>query len=126
MAKILIIEDDQRLELTYNILFEQVGHTVVRAHDGEEGLAVANVENPDVILLDMNMPKLGGMDFLRQYDVRNKHPKVKVIVFSNLQTDEAIHEAMSLGAYRYEVKATFSPRQLAELVETALNDVAAR
>ncbi|PLS81278.1 hypothetical protein CYG49_02410, partial [Candidatus Saccharibacteria bacterium] len=120
MAKILIIEDDTRLELTYNIIFEQSGHTVIRAHDGEEGLQKAEAEEPNLILLDLNMPKMGGLEFLRRYDVINKHPFVKVVVFSNMQTEESIREAYSLGAYKYEVKATFSPKQVGALVEQAL------
>lgn len=118
MAKILIIEDDLRFEGTYNFLFEKEGHQVVRAHDGEEGLALAESENPDIILLDMMMPKLNGLEFLQRYDVKGRHPGVKVVVFSNMQNDEYIHQAMELGATKYEIKATYTPKQLAALVES--------
>jgi len=122
MAKILIIEDDPRLELTYDTIFERNGHTVVRAHDGEEGLTVADSEQPDIILLDMLMPKMHGIEFLKHYDLKNKHPNVKVIVFSNMESADLLKQAMDLGAVRYEVKSRFSPNELAHLVNETLHE----
>lgn len=122
MAKILIIEDDPRLELTYDTIFERHGHEVVRAHDGEEGLRVAEKENPDIILLDMLMPRMHGIEFLKNYDLKNKHPKVKVIVFSNMESGDLIKQSAELGAIRYEVKSRFSPNQLATLVNEVLHE----
>lgn len=122
MAKILYIEDDSRFSDTYNFLFTKEGHTLLWARDGQEGLAVANSENPDVILLDMMMPGMSGMDFLKEYKPKELHPDVKVVVFSNLQTDDAVRSAMELGADRYEIKATFSPKQLVGLVNELLSN----
>jgi len=122
MAKILIIEDDPRLEQTYNTLYERSGHTVVRAHDGEEGLRMAESENPDMILLDMLMPKMHGLEFLKRYDQKTKHPTVKIIVFSNMESEDLLTQAMELGAVRYEVKSRFSPNELAHLVNETLHD----
>lgn len=120
MAKVLIIEDDPRLENTYDIIFQKDGHEVVRAHDGEEGLQKAESENPDVILLDMLMPKMHGMEFLKQFDIKNKHPNTKVIVFSNMESSDLLKQAKELGAHRYEVKSRYSPRQLSQLVNEVL------
>jgi DNA-binding response OmpR family regulator len=120
MAKILIIEDDPRLELTYDAIFKKHGHEVVRAHDGEEGLRMAESENPDIILLDMLMPRMHGVEFLRQYDAKNKHPNTKIIVFSNMDSADLQKQAADLGATRYEVKSRFSPNQLAHLVNETL------
>lgn len=120
MAKILIIEDDPRLENTYDTIFQKHGHAVVRAHDGEEGLQVAEREEPDVILLDMLMPKMHGIQFLQKYDALNKHPDVKIIVFSNMDSSDLQQQAAKLGATRYEVKSRFSPNQLAQLVNETL------
>lgn len=120
MAKILIVEDDPRLELTYDMLFAKDGHTVVRAHDGEEGLQQAEAHNPDVILLDIMMPKLSGIEFLQQYNVAQDHPNTRVIVFSNMESSDLLKQALELGAYRYEVKSRFSPKQVAQLVNDAV------
>jgi DNA-binding response OmpR family regulator len=123
--KILIVEDDLRLKITYDTIFSQEGYTVLRAQDGEEGLRVAETELPDIILLDMMMPKMDGLEFLRRFDVANRHPGTKIIVFSNMMQAETTKQAYELGATRYEIKATFSPKQLAELVRTTLETPAA-
>jgi DNA-binding response OmpR family regulator len=120
MAKILIVEDDPRLEMTFNTIFQRHGHTVVRAHDGEEGLMMAQSENPDLILLDMLMPKMHGIEFLKAYDIKNKHPDARVICFSNMESPDLEKQAIELGALRYEVKSRFSPNQLAALVNETL------
>lgn len=120
MAKILIIEDDPRLEHTYDTIFERHGHTVVRAHDGEEGLIMAESEHPDIILLDMLMPKMHGIQFLEKYDVRTNHPSTKIIVFSNMDSNDLQKQALELGATKYEVKSRFSPNELAALVNQTL------
>ena len=122
MAKVLIIEDDPRLEMTYDTIFQRNGHEVLRAHDGEAGLRMAETENPDIILLDMLMPKMHGVEFLKQYDIKNKHPGVKVIVFSNMESEDLVKQALDLGATRYEVKSRFSPNELAHLVNETLHD----
>lgn len=120
MAKILIIEDDPRLEKTYDTIFAHHGHTVVRAHDGEEGLQVAEAENPDIILLDVLMPKVNGIEFLRQFDIKNKHPNTKVIMFSNMDSADLQTQAAELGATSYQVKSRFSPNELAQLINETL------
>jgi DNA-binding response OmpR family regulator len=122
MPKILFIEDDVHLTDTYNFLFTQEGYEVVWAQNGEEGLRKANEENPDVIVLDMMMPTMSGLDFLKLYDPKNKHPNVKVIAFSNMQTDVFMHEAIKLGAMKYEIKSTFSPRKLVALIMDLFGD----
>lgn len=120
LKKILIVEDDLRLKLTYDTIFSQEGFTVLRAQDGEEGLTIAEAEEPDIILLDMMMPKMDGLEFLRRFDVKHKHPKTKIIVFSNMMQPETTSQAYELGASRYEIKAVFSPKQLADLVKETL------
>lgn len=120
MANILFIEDDSRLGETYDFLFSQEGHNLIWARDGAEGLRKAEEENPDIILLDMMMPVMSGLDFLAAYDKKNKHPDVKIVVFSNMQTDEAVHTAVALGADKYEIKSMFSPKSLVALVDDML------
>lgn len=124
MAKILIVEDDMRLKQTYDFLFMQQGHTVLRAEDGKQGLEIAEQENPDVILLDIMMPIMSGLDFLEAYDIKNKHPDAKIIVFSNLQNEAAAQRAIELGAIKFELKSTFSPKELGALVEEVLKPAA--
>jgi DNA-binding response OmpR family regulator len=120
MARVLVVEDDPTLEHTYNLLLAKEGHTIDRAADGDEALKRAEANEPDLILLDLLMPNINGVEFLRKYDLKNKHPNVKVIVFTNLSMSETVSEVMSLGATRYVVKASCSPKELAQIVKDVL------
>lgn len=119
MAKILIIEDEAGLADAYTFLFRHQGHTVACAHNGEDGLVKVKRVNPDLIVLDMMMPKLDGLGFLRGYKAE-KHPKVKIILLSNMQSREYETEAFALGVSRYEIKALLSPPQLVAIVNELL------
>jgi len=116
MAKILIVEDEKALNDAYRIILEKEGHTVDIAYNGEEALQKVDDVNPDIILLDILMPKMNGLEFLREYDVLNKHKKTQVIILSNLDMDKEVKQAMELGASRYIVKARLSPKELALLI----------
>lgn len=120
MAKILIVEDEVLLADAYKFLLQTKGHKVTCAKDGEDGLLKLGKATPDLILLDMMMPKLDGLGLLRAYDVK-KHPSLKVIVMSNMQSPEYVDEAMALGAARYEIKSSLSPPQLIEIVDQVLS-----
>lgn len=117
MAKILIIEDNDMLSRAYRMILEKSGHKVGSANDGNEALLAVEEFDPQIILLDLLMPKMGGLEFLRNYDVINKHPDVKVVVLTNMGREEDIKEALELGAYKYIIKAHSSPADLAALVD---------
>lgn len=120
MTKVLVVEDDLRLKLTYDIILKKEGYEVDRAVDGVEALAKAESFQPDLILLDVRMPNMDGIEFLRQYKLKEKHPNVKVIVFSNMEQPEQLDEAYELGASRYMLKSSTSPRELSELIKATL------
>lgn len=120
MARVLVVEDDLRLKLTYDIILKKEGHVVERAQDGQEALKKAKEFKPDLILLDMLMPRMSGLEFLRAYDGQNKHPNVKIIVFSNMSMPNEMEQAYALGAAKYMLKSSTSPRQLAELIRSTL------
>lgn len=124
MAKILVVEDDPQLKHTYEIILDKEGYQVARAKDGEDALIKAETFDPDLILLDLLMPKMNGLDFLRRYDIKNKHPMVKVIVFSNISMPEEMVEAHELGASNYLLKSATSPKQLADLIKKTLAQAA--
>ncbi len=113
MANILIVEDDAALNDAYKLILKKEGHKVSVAHDGEEGLEKLASIKPDLILLDLLMPKLDGIGFLKQYRTRFEGKDTKVVILTNLDQDKEISEALSLGAYKYIVKARTSPKQLA-------------
>ena len=124
MSKVLIIEDDPFLNRAYQTILRREGFEVVSAVDGVLGLEKANEVKPDLILLDMLMPRLGGLEFLRIYKPKELHPEVKVIVFSNMSVPESVKEAMELGAIKYMTKSSFSPKEMVTLIKETLNDPA--
>jgi two-component system, OmpR family, response regulator VicR len=118
--KILIVEDELTLNEAYQMILSQEGYDVHVAYDGSEALELCKQLEPDLILLDLRMPKMGGIEFLREYNLAEEHPSVKVIVFSNLDTQKEVEEAYKLGAQKYMLKAWASPKELAQLVKNTL------
>ena len=121
MAKILIAEDEKALNDAYVMILKRAGHTVKSALDGSEALKITETYEPDVILLDLRMPEVGGIEFLKLYKLPEKHPKVKVIIFSNLDMQKEIDEAFQLGAAKYMLKSWASPTELIKMVEAQLH-----
>lgn len=119
MAHILVVEDHPGIRETYEMLFIKEGHKVVTASDGRAALDATEEGNFDIILLDMLMPEMSGLEFLRAYEP-SKHPDTKVVVFSNLENPEVAKEAMLLGVERYVRKATMPPREMADMVKEVL------
>lgn len=117
---ILIVEDEPELAEIYQTLLKQAGYTVRVEHDGKAALKAVADGEPDLILLDLRMPVMNGVEFLEQYDLKNKHPNVKVVVFSNYDMQDEIDDAYRLGADRYVLKAWASPRELLQIVNDSL------
>lgn len=122
MTKVLIIEDNETLNEAYKLILEKDGHDVTTAFNGEEGLEKLKDVSPDLILLDMLMPKMDGLEFLRHFSP-GKYPKTTIIILSNLNEDEQVEEARKLGAHRYILKANTSPRELAIKVNHIIGKV---
>jgi CheY-like chemotaxis protein len=116
---ILIVEDEQALNKAYQIILRTAGYEVYSAYDGEDALSAAAEHEPALILLDLRMPNMDGIHFLRHYDL-TQHPKVKVIVFSNYDMQKEIDDAYDLGADRYILKALASPKELLKIVQDTL------
>ena len=117
---ILIVEDDPELADVYHTLLVQAGYTVNLAHNGKDALKLADEHNPKLILLDLRMPVMDGVEFLEKYSLKEKHPDVKVVVFSNYDMQDEIDDAYRLGAERYVLKAWASPKELLQIVEDSL------
>jgi DNA-binding response OmpR family regulator len=118
-AKILIVEDDTSINEAYTLILTKAGHQVKSAFDGNEGLEALKNFQPKIILLDLRMPHLDGVGFLKKLtDVQKKASKI--IVLSNYDMQKEIDEAYKLGAERYILKAWASPLDLVQLVENTL------
>lgn len=119
-SKILIVEDEKALNEAYQLILTSKGYKVEVAHDGDQGLVKAEKFKPDLILLDLRMPKVNGIEFLKQYKKDQANADVRVIIFSNLDAQKEIDEAYELGADRYILKAWASPNELVQLVRDTL------
>jgi len=122
VAKVFIVEDDQDLNAAYRMILSKEGHTVDSAFNGDEALEKVSEFSPDLILLDLLMPVKSGVEFLQEYDVVNKHPDVKVLIFTNLEHASEIHEAFRLGANQCIIKAWTAPQGLVKIVSDVLGD----
>ncbi len=120
MSKILIVEDDPTLRSAYLYVLTKEGFIVESAQDGVIALRIAHDFEPDLILLDMLMANLGGVEFLRSYKLKDEHPNVKVIVFSNISVPEQMSEVMALGASHYLTKSQFTPKEIIKIIRETL------
>jgi len=117
--KILVVDDEIDLVKAIKIRLEQAGYDVVVAHDGEEGFAKAKEEKPDLVLLDVIMPKLNGHEALQKIKQDGEISSIPVIMLTAKSQVEDINKAASIGAVDYVVKP-FSHITLLEKVRDAL------
>lgn len=118
--KVLIVEDEFILRAAYKSVLTQAGFTVSEAADGKEALTRLAADPPDLILLDILMPVMDGISFLKQAKIRDRYPGTKVIAFSNLSDQQKVERMLRLGANRHVLKSSLSPRQLVVLVHDML------
>jgi len=114
--KILIVEDERRFREMLSSIFNSEGFSVISASNGEEGLKIAESEIPDVILLDIILPKKDGFEVLEGLKKKNRLSKIPVIVLTNLEDNRDVQRALSLGAYTYLVKANYTLDEIVEKV----------
>ncbi|HSX37185.1 MAG TPA: response regulator [Patescibacteria group bacterium] len=120
MANILVVEDDKDLNNAYRIILESEGHKVEVAYNGQEALKKLKAFEPELILLDLLMPIMGGLEFLQHYDLVHEHPDVKVLIFTNMENSPEVTEAYNLGAHRCIIKSWTAPQNLARVVTDTL------
>lgn len=113
---ILVVEDDIALNDAYKTILSTAGYPTVTAFNGEEALIAVKKQDPDIIFLDLRMPVMDGIAFLKAYHPKTKHPHVKIVVFSNYDMQREVDEAYQLGAERYVLKAWASPKELIKIV----------
>lgn len=122
MQKILFIEDESALQSAIaEALGEKEGYQIVQAMDGEMGLRLAKEEKPDLILLDLILPKKDGFWVLEELRQNPATKDLPVVVLSNLDSTEDIERVMSLGAKMYLVKTEYQLSEIARKIKDVLN-----
>ena len=117
---ILLVDDDLTLREMYAERLKAEGFSVETARDGEEALKKASDLNPNIILLDIMMPKLNGLEVLKQLKDRAETKEIPVIVLTALIQDREKHESMTHGADDYVVKSETMPGDVIAKVKTIL------
>jgi len=120
MKKILIIEDEKILSDMYAEKFQQAGFSVVSAPEAEDGLEVAKKEKPDLIILDILLPKGDGISFLQKMREESGLSLTPVVVFSNFDDPPTKKAAFRLGAKEYLIKTNYTPREIVEKIKEIL------
>jgi len=118
--KVLIIEDDSTLR---NVLVEFIqaeGATVFAASDGEEGVKLASENNPDLILLDIILPKKDGYEVIAEVKGNEKTKDIPIILLTNLGGLSDIEKALELGATTYLVKGDYQVKEIVEKIKDVL------
>lgn len=122
MAKILLVEDDKSLREIYGVRLMAEGYEIVSAGDGEEALALAIKERPDLIVSDVMMPKISGFDMLDILRSTSETKDVKVIMMTALSSDDQRARGEALGADRYLVKSQVGIEDVVRTVHDVLGD----
>lgn len=120
MARILIIEDDKMLLNMYELKLKGAGVEVITAADGASGLALAKSEKPDLILLDIILPKMDGFRVLKAIKEDEEIKSKPVLMITNLGQEEDIQKGNALGAAGYLIKASTPPQVLVEEINKKL------
>lgn len=119
--KILLIEDESFIADLYTHELTKNGYQVKVAGDGILGLQLLQQETFDLLLLDIMLPGMHGLEVLRQWRTKYPDSKMPVILLTNLGQEEVIKEAFTLGAKGYLIKASYTPQQIATEVMNALS-----
>ena len=118
MAKILVVEDDTYIRDLYEEILKGEGYDVSVAIDGEDGVVKAREGGYDLVLLDVMMPKLNGLQVLQKLkEQAPQTPNKKIVLLTNLAQDPVVKEAMQTGASDFLLKADLNPGQLVEKVK---------
>ncbi len=119
--KILFVDDDNFLRKVYEAELKEKNFDVVLAQDGEEGLEKAQLEDPDLIILDMIMPKKSGFEVLTELQRNPKTRNIPVIILSNLGQEDDKKKGVDLGAVDYLIKDNITLGILVEKINQYLN-----
>ncbi|HEY4694441.1 MAG TPA: response regulator [Candidatus Nanoarchaeia archaeon] len=120
MAKILIVEDDPLMSRMYQKIFTFEGYEVAMAGNGEEGLEAAKKGKPNLVLLDVMMPKMNGLEVLEKLKIDPETKGIPVIMLTNLAGQKDAETALAKGAVKYIIKSEHEPKEIADMVKQIL------
>jgi DNA-binding response OmpR family regulator len=119
--KILLVEDEAFIRDLYQRQLTKEGYEVAVAADGQEGINQLKNQIFDLLLLDIMLPGMNGLQVLREFKTQNPNSRMITILLTNLGQEEVIKEGFELGAQAYLIKASYTPEQVVAEVKTALS-----
>jgi DNA-binding response OmpR family regulator len=120
---ILIVEDQQGFRRIYRDVLENDGYQVLEAEDGEAGWLAAKEKKPNLILLDLGLPKIDGFEVLKRIRANEETQSIPVIIFSVLGEQKDVNRGLELGANDYTVKGFYTPRQILSKIKALISQV---
>jgi CheY-like chemotaxis protein len=120
MSKILIVEDDPLMSRMYQKIFAFEGYEVEAAADGAEGIEKIRASKPSLVLLDIMMPEMNGLQVLDKLKADPETQKIPVIMLTNLAGQQDAENALAKGAVKYIIKSEYEPKQVADMVKEIL------
>ncbi len=117
MTKVLIVEDEVTLADAYRFALQKAGYEVFVAYDPVAGIELTKKHKPAVILLDMLMPEMNGIEFMQTIKPKSM-PGTKVCILSNIENPEVVAASKKLGAVDYLLKVDHTPYEIADVVKT--------
>lgn len=121
MKKILVVEDEAFIADLYSRQLTLAGYSVKVASDGLTGLKTLEADQYDLLLLDIMLPGLNGLELLKQWRAKSPQSSMPVLLLTNLGQDAVIKEGFELGAQGYLIKASYTPDQVVNEVRNALD-----
>ncbi len=119
--KILIIEDEKMLAEMYKDRFLHEGYDVYSSYDAEEGMKMALKVKPDLIILDILLPRANGTEFLEKKEKINEIKEIPVIAYSNYDDNTYKEKSKKLGVKEYLIKTNYTPKEISEIVKKYIN-----
>jgi len=120
--RILIVEDDNFVAEVYIAKLSEMGYETVLAQNGEEGLTELNKGKIDLILLDILMPIMNGIEMLEEVKKNEEWKNIPVILLTNIGEKESIQKVMEMGVKNYLIKSHFTPAEVIEKIESVFSE----
>ncbi len=121
--KILIAEDEKSIAQAYGDYLEREGYIIEYAYDGEESLKKITEFKPDLILLDIVMPKLDGISVLKKLKKDEETKNIPVIVLTNLESSQNVSEAVEAGSSQYLIKTNYTLKDIARKISEVFENI---
>ena len=122
MKKILFIEDEQSLQKTFGDVLKKEGYKIISALDGETGLRLVKSEKPDLVVLDLVLPRIHGLEVLEEIKKDSETKKIPVIILTNIEGAKDVERALELGATTYLVKTSYALKDIVNKIKKILGE----